>query len=586
MNSTINQELSSIFKEMSNLYKYMGPTERFRALSYQKAANVLASLPNEINEYVKNNTLEDLPGIGESIGKKIREFINTGVIQKHKELKKDIPRELLEIIEIKGFGPQTIKKIHTTLNITSKKQLVDALQCGTIETLKGFGKKKTATLLESLKLHEQTQKRLLLNDALAIGEILVKELKKIPEIQNIELAGSLRRRKETIGDIDILISANDRDRKKIIDEFIKSDMIKKIMVKGNTKASVILKQKEKQADIRIVNDAQWGAALLYFTGSKEHNIHLRSVAKEKNMKLSEYGLFDQASNIKIAGETEASIYKALGLQNIPPEMRENNGEIELACEQKIPILITLKDIKGDLQMHSSWSDGMQSIEKLAEFVKQHYNYEYIAITDHSQSSRIANGITEKQILNQIIEIKAINKKLDEEFIKTGIEVDILANGNLDISDEIMAQLDWVTASIHSGFKRDNTDRILKACENPYVSCIGHPTGRLIGERNPYNLNFKSVIEMAASTQTALEINAQPQRMDLKDDHVFLAREKGVKLVISTDSHSEQQLGFMTLGVDLARRAWCKSSDILNTMKWKEIEKWLKAKQYKLKSEMA
>lgn len=571
---------------MSNLYKYIGTPERFRALSYKKASNVLDDLPNDVTEYIQNNTLEDLPGIGESIADKIREYINSGTITKYEQLKKEIPHELLEMMEIKGFGPQSIKKIHTVLNITSKNELMKALQSGTIATIKGFGKKRTEAMLENLNLYQQTEKRMLLRDALAIGESILKKLQKIPEIKNIELAGSLRRRMETIGDIDILISANNRDRKKIIHDFTNSDMVKKILAKGNTKASITLKQNDKQVDVRIINDLEWGSALLYFTGSKEHNIHLRTVAKEKHMKLSEYGLFNQISNVRIAGETEASIYQALGLQSIPPEMREDKGEIKLASEQKIPTLISLKDIKGDLQMHSNWSDGTQTIEEIARFIKNHFNYKYIAITDHSQSSRIANGLTEQQILKQIIEIKAINEKLDEAFIKTGIEVDILANGNLDISDEIMAQLDWVTASIHSGFKRDNTDRIIKACQNPYVSCIGHPTGRLIGERNPYKLDIKSIIETAVSTHTALEINAQPQRMDLKDDYVFLAREKAVKLVISTDSHSIQQLDFMTLGVDLARRAWCKPSDILNTMTWEEIEKWLKTKKRHLMHEMA
>ena len=578
MKSERNNKLATIFKEMSSIYKYMGADERFRAISYAKASKVIEALQEDVSVCIKNNTLEDLPGIGESISEKIKEFIKTGEIKKYEILKKNTPHELIDMMEIRGFGPQSLKRIYNELNISTKKELINAIKDGRIQNLKGFGKAKTDGMLRGLKLHKIIEERMLLWDAMLVGKIIVDWLIQVPEIIQIEIAGSLRRKKETIGDIDILISCENKHRKKIINHFTNQSITKQIIAKGTTKASIIITEYEKQIDLRIIDKDDWGSALLYFTGSKEHNIHLRTIAKEMGYKLSEYGVYKTDGEIKIASKTEEEIYSKLGFQMIPPEMREDKGEIELAKENKIPKLISLEDIKGDLQMHSLWSDGVSSIEDITKFIKRNYNYEYIAITDHSKSSRIANGLDEKKILNQIKEIELINEKLGENFVKTGIEVDILPNGKIDISDEVLSQLSWVTASIHSGFKNDNTDRIIRACENPYILCIGHPTGRLIGEREAYKVEMKQIIEIAKQTNTALEINAQPKRMDLNDEYCMNAIENGVKLVISTDSHTLQNFEYMTLGVSIARRAWCKSSNILNTMKWLEIEKWIKKKR--------
>ena len=578
MKSERNNKLATIFKEMSSIYKYMGAEERFRAISYGKASKVIDNLQDDVSIYIKKSTLEELPGIGESISEKIKEFIKTGEIKKYELLKKNTPHELIDMMEIRGFGPQSLKRIYNELNISTKKELINAIKDGRIQNLKGFGKAKTDGMLRGLKLHKIIEERMLLWDAMLVGKIIVDWLIQVPEIIQIEIAGSLRRKKETIGDIDILISCENKHRKKIINHFTNQSITKQIIAKGTTKASIIITEYEKQIDLRIIDKDDWGSALLYFTGSKEHNIHLRTIAKEMGYKLSEYGVYKTDGEIKIASKTEEEIYSKLGFQMIPPEMREDKGEIELAKENKIPKLISLEDIKGDLQMHSLWSDGISSIEDITKFIKRNYNYEYIAITDHSKSSRIANGLDEKKILNQIKEIELINEKLGENFVKTGIEVDILPNGKIDISDEVLSQLSWVTASIHSGFKNDNTDRIIRACENPYILCIGHPTGRLIGEREAYKVEMKQIIEIAKQTNTALEINAQPKRMDLNDEYCMNAIENGVKLVISTDSHTLQNFEYMTLGVSIARRAWCKSSNILNTMKWLEIEKWIKKKR--------
>jgi DNA polymerase (family 10) len=573
-----NQKIASIFKEMAAIYKYMGAEERFRSISYNKASRVIESLKEDISEYIKSKTLDDIPGIGKSISEKIIEFVKTGSIKKYEILKKNTPHELIEMMEIRGFGPQSLKKINNELNINTKEQLINALNEGKINKLKGFGKKKTEGMLRGLKIHKTIEKRLLLWNALKIGNQIIDELKQIPEVIQIELAGSLRRKKETIGDIDILISSIEKNRNKIINNFTRLKSVKQILVKGVTKASVILKKTEIQVDLRILKDEEWGSALQYFTGSKEHNIHLRSIAKEKGYKISEYDILDINTQKKTSCKTEEDVYKTISYNIMPPEIREDKGELEQNINKNIPKLISEKDIKGDFHIHSKWSDGLFSIEEIAKYIKKEYQYKYIVITDHSKSSRIANGMDEKKIMKQLKEIETINKNLGENFIKSGIEVDILTNGDLDISDEVLEQLDWVTASIHSRFNEDNTERLIKACENKSVNCIGHPTGRLIGQREPYQLDIIKLIDIAKKTNTALEINAQPQRMDLKDDLAMYACEQGVKLVIGSDTHSLQDFEYINLGVYIARRAWCKSSDIINTMLWLEIENWKKINQ--------
>jgi DNA polymerase (family 10) len=573
-----NNEIAFIFEKMASIYKYLGADERFRAIAYTRASKVINNLENDISIYFKNGTLEDFPGIGKSIAEKIKEFITTGSIKKYELLKKNTPHELIEMLSISGFGPESLKRIHNELKISTKKELIEALTEGRVEKIKGFGKKKIEGMLRGLKLHKILEERMLLWEANILGKKIIDWLLKKTEILQIELAGSLRRKKETIGDIDILIACNRQNRNKIINHFTDPIIAEQIITKGTTKASIIMKEYHKQIDLRIVDQDEWGAAIIYFTGSKDHNIHLRNIAQKNGLKLSEYGMFNITKNKRIASESEDEIYSKLGLQMIPPEMREDKGELELAAKNRIPNLIKLEDIKGDLQIHSTWSDGASSIEDIVKFIKSNYTYEYIAITDHSKSSRIANGLDEKKILKQIEKIKLINEKLGEDFVKTGIEVDILPNGKSDISDEVLAQLQWVTASIHSGFNKDNTERVIKACRNPFVFCIGHPTGRLIGSREAYKVDMKRIIESAIETNTALEINAQPQRMDLKDEHTKIAQEKGVKLVISSDSHTMQDFDFMGMGVSIARRAWCTSANIINTMKWSEIEEWIKVKR--------
>lgn len=577
MNAELNSELSDIFIKMSEIYRYMGGEERFRAIAYNKAAKVIAALPQDVSVYLKNDTLKALPGIGEGISEKIEEYILTGKIEKYEQLKATTPTELIDMMEISGFGPQTLKSIHDELKISTKDELTKALQNGSISKLKGFGFKKVEGLKRGLKLHKTIEDRMLLWIGLEVGEKLKQWFAEFKEVKQVELAGSLRRKKETIGDFDILISCEERHRKKITNAFTVSKFVKQVIAKGLTKVSIILMDSGKQVDLRIVNEDEWGAALQYFTGSKEHNIHLRTIAKEKGYKISEYGIFNITTDKRIAGKSEDDIYRTLNFQPMPPEMREDKGEIELAAKKQIPELITLQDIKGDLHIHSNWSDGINTIEDIVKYIKQHFAYQYIVITDHSKSSRIANGMDERQILKQLKEIEQINEKLGEPFVKKGIEVDILPDGALDISDEILSQLDWVMAAIHSNFNKDNTSRIIKACENTYVNCIAHATGRLIGQRESYQVDMGEVISVAKNMHTAIEINAQPQRMDVNDELAMLAREKGVSLLINTDSHSLSNFDFMKLGVYTARRAWCTKHDVLNTKSWNELELFRKSK---------
>lgn len=576
-----NKELAAIFHDMATIYRYLGNEDRFRVLAYEKASRIIGGMQEDISDYAKSDTLKEIPGIGEGISEKIQEYLHTGKIKKYEELKKEVPHNIMEMMEITGFGPQSLKKIHSELNIDNKEDLIKALQDGSIAHIKGFGQKKVENMLRGLKLHKTIEDKMLLWNALEIGEDIVAQLKRLPEVKQAELAGSLRRKKETIGDIDILVSCAEKNRKKIVDFFTGEALARRVLAKGDTKASIIQKNSGRQVDLRIVNENDWGAALQYFTGSKEHNVHLRTIARDKGYKISEYGIFTIKNERRVAGKTEEEIYKTLGFQIMPPEMREDKGEIELSARGKIPKLVSVKDICGDLHMHTNWSDGARSIEELANYVLKNLPYEYMVITDHSKSTRIAGGMDDKQVLKQIKEIDRVNKKLGRDFIKKGIEVDILADGKLDLSDEILSQLDWVTASVHNNFKGDNTDRIIKACNNPYVSCIGHPTGRLIGSREPYKVNMEKVLKEAKSTGTALEINSQPQRMDLNDEMAKAAREKGIKLVITTDSHDIGQFAFIELGVSIARRAWCTADDILNTRSWSEIEK-LQYKKRKIK----
>ena len=575
--TTINHELAAIFHKMSGCYRYLGADQRFRAIAYETASRTLNGLKDDVRIYASGiKSLDKLNGIGESIAEKIIEYIKSGEIETYEDLKKEVPEGLLELMDITGFGPATVKLLHQKCGVCNREDLVDAIETGALKGLRGFGAKKIENLKRGLKLYKEGHERLLLSDALRLGVQLLNQVRQIEGISKAELAGSLRRKKETIGDIDIIAAAKRKDTKKLISKLLKTLVSGTVLAKGETKISFL--QNHTQVDIRLVEERAYGAALLYFTGSKEHNVKLRTWAKGKGWKLNEYGVFDAKTDKWLAGSTEEEIYEWFDMQFIPPELREEKGEIELSRQYKLPRLVEIKDLKADMQMHSKWSDGSEKIETIAQYlVKEFPHYEYMVITDHSPSERVAHGLQPAEFKKQFVEIDKINQKLGKAFVKKGVEVDILSNGKLDLPDDLLAGFDWVVASIHSGFNQDNTARLLQACDHPSVHCIGHPSGRLIGKREAYAVDWKILFEKLVETGTAIEINAQPERLDLKDDLVREAIAKGVQLTISTDAHMLSQFEFMELGVAVARRGWCTKHDILNAGSWKNIEVFKKRK---------
>jgi DNA polymerase (family 10) len=575
-----NSELAEIFHRMASCYRYQGKEERFRALAYEGASRTMNNLKEDVSVFAKDvKSLDQLSGIGESIAEKIIEFLETGKIKTYEKLKKEIPEELLDLMDINGFGPATVKTLHEKLKINNRDDLVAAIENGKLAKLKGFGAKKIENMKRGLKLFKESHARMLLSEGLGTGNEILNEVLKISGIKKAALAGSLRRKKETIGDIDIIATAERKNWKKVVAKFISIPQCGSILASGETKASILLTKSNTQVDLRLVNDHEYGSALLYFTGSKEHNIQLRLLAKESGWKLNEYGLFDEKTNKRLAGKTEEEVYHYLNLQFIPPELREQRGEIAIAAKKKLPELLEIKDIKGDMQMHSTWSDGTEEIETIAKYIlKEFPDYEYIVMTDHSPSERIAGGLSPAEFRKQFVEIDRVNKKIGKDLVKKGVEVDIMADGSLDLPDDLLEKFDWVVASIHTGFTKDNTDRLLKACEHPMVHCIGHPSGRLIGKRESYPVNWEKLFKKAVATGTAIEINAQPDRLDMKDELVKTAIEEGVTITISTDSHSLKQFDNMSLGVAVARRGWCSKENILNTNSWKKIEQFKKDKK--------
>lgn len=583
-----NRELADLFHRMASCYRYLGPEQRFRAMAYDNASRTMGELKEDIAAYATDvKALDELHGIGESIGEKIMEYLKTGKVHTYEELKETVPEGILELMDISGFGPATVKVLQDRLGIHNREELISAIEAGRLKGLRGFGVRKVENLLRGLKLYKEAHSRMLLWEAQQAGNALVAEMLQLPGIHKAELAGSLRRRKETIGDIDIIACAAKSGWKGIIKKILALPEVGRVLSRGETRISFLLQKTNTQVDIRLVHDYEFGAALLYFTGSKEHNVKLRGWAKDRGWKLNEYGVFDVKTNRRLAGASEEEVYNLFGMQYIPPELREEKGEILQAQKKRLPRLITLKEVKGDLQMHSRWSDGAETIERIASYIDDAFpHYQYIVLTDHSRSQRIAHGLQPGDFLKQFSEIDRVNKKMGRKLVKKGVEVDILASGELDLPDDLLRQFEWVTASIHSQFTRDNTERLLKACEHPYVNCIGHPSGRIIGKREPYRVDWQRLFEKAAITGTALEINAQPERLDLKDDLVRGAIEQGVTLVISTDAHNLNHYDYMPLGVAVARRGWCAHKNVLNTSSWEVVERFRQRKAEKLRSALS
>lgn len=568
-----NREIAQIFYEMGEILEIKGDNP-FKIRAYYKAAQNMESLTEDIEKVVQEDRLNELPGIGVKLALKIKEYVTTGKLRAYEKLKKKVPSGLIKILSVPGVGPKTAKLLYEELKIDSIEKLKKAAREHKISQLPHLKEKTEENILKGIELIKRGMERMPLGVALPLANEIVGALKKLPEVKEINPAGSLRRKKETIGDIDILITST--RPAKVMDVFTNLPCVSQVIAHGETKSSILTKE-GIHVDVRVLNPRNYGAALQYFTGSKEHNIALRTLALKKGLKISEYGIFNKKSGKRLAGEKEEDIYKILGLSYIEPELRENQGEIEAAKANRLPKLIEESDIRGDLHIHSNWSDGSASIEKIVEAARKR-GWEYIAICDHSKSLKIAGGLSDKELKEQIREIQKLNKRLKGFRVLAGIEVDILKDGTLDYSDELLRQLDFVVAAIHSGFKQSReqiTKRIVKACENKWVDVIAHPTGRLLGERAPYEVDLDKVIKVAKQTGTFLEINAYPKRLDLNDIHSRKAKEGGVKISIGTDAHTLDQLDYMTIALTAARRGWLEKKDVLNTLPVDRLLKKLK-----------
>jgi DNA polymerase (family X) len=564
-----NREVADLLEKMADILEFKSENP-FKVRAYRKASRIIGDLTQDIQEIAEGGKLRDVPGIGEGMADKITEYLQTGKIAKFDEVTKGVPDELIALMDIPGMGPKTLAMLHEEKGIGSIAQLEKALEDGSLIGLFGIGEKKIENIKRGIQLLRQSKGRMNLGIAFPVAKRIVEALRQNVRSSKVEWAGSLRRMRENIGDIDIL--ATGPDRMKIIQAFTRLPEVKAILASGETKASIIV-EGGVQIDLRVVEEDSYGAALQYFTGSKGHNIHLRGIAKARGIKINEYGVFKGEK--RIGGKDEKDVYKALAMDWIDPELREDRGEIEASQEKRLPGLVQESQIKGDLHVHSKWSDGFSSIEEVARSAQKR-GYQYVAICDHSKSLRIAHGLDESKLMKQIEEIDQLNVKLKGFQVLKGSEVDILSDGKLDFPDRVLQQLDFVVAGVHSGFKQDKTrmtKRIIRALENPHVHALVHPSGRVLGRRDPYEVDLEEVMEAARQHGKALEINAYFERLDLDDLHCRKAKEMGIPLTIGTDAHTMDQLWMMTLGVAVARRGWLEASDVLNTMPLKKILEW-------------
>ena len=569
-----NREVADLFSKMADILEFKGENP-FKIRAYRKASRILGDLTQDIEEIAEEGNLQDIPGIGEGMSEKIAEYLKAGKVSKFEELRKGISDELIAIMNIPGMGPKTLSMLHKEKGISNFSQLERALENRSLIGLPGIGERKVENLRRGIQLLRQSEGRMNLGIAFPVAKRIVESLREKVRSSKIEWAGSLRRMRENIGDIDLL--ATGPDMEVILQAFTHLPEVKEILASGETKASVIV-EGGIQIDLRVVEEGSYGAALQYFTGSKGHNIHLRGIAKAKGFKINEYGIYKGEK--KIGGKEEKDIYQVLGMKWMEPELREDRGEIEASQENRLPRLAQESEIKGDLHVHSKWSDGTSSIEEVAR-AAQKRGYHYVAICDHSKSLKIAHGLDESRLMKQMDEIDRLNDRLKNLRILKGTEVDIQMDGKLDFPDRVLEKLDWVVAGIHSGFKQERqkmTHRILRALENPYVHILAHPSGRILGERDPYAVELEEVIETAQRYGKALEINAYFERLDLDDLHCRKAKESGVRLAIGTDAHHIDQMWMISLGIAVAKRGWLESPDLLNTLSLRSLLGWCRAKR--------
>jgi DNA polymerase (family X) len=568
-----NSEIVKILEEIADFLELKGENV-FKTRAYQKAARSIEFLSEDVAKLVQENRLSEIPGVGEAITAKLTELITTGHLKYYEKLRDEFPPGISTFLNIPGIGPRTALLLTRELRITTIEELEQAIADGRVVGLSGMGEKTARNIQHQIQAlrRKKSDKRVPIGNALPMAESIIESLNNIPGLANLTMAGSLRRFRDTIGDIDILGTCDNPEA--VLDAFITLPQVSEVLEKGPTKASVIISA-GIQVDLRLFKSDSFGAALQYSTGSKQHNVDLRKRAEKMGLSLSEYGITIMSTGQIETFTDEKSFYARQGLEYIPPEIREGIHEIELSEQRKLPRLLEIADIKGDLHVHSDWSDGMATLEEITAAARER-GYEYIGITDHSAGLGIARGLNAKRILEQKQAIKELNEKQPDIRILTGIEANILADGTLDVVDEILADLDIVLASIHSGLNQSLeklTQRIIKAIQNPHVDIIAHPTGRLIGEREAAEIDIDAIAKAAIQYGKALEINAMPARLDLKDIHIYKARTMGVKLLINTDSHQLNQLDYMRYGVGTARRGWCQAEDILNTLPWEKLRQY-------------
>jgi DNA polymerase (family 10) len=568
-----NQQIAKIFNEIAELLDLKGENV-FRVRAYRRAAQNIDGLSKDIATLSRED-LESIPGIGKDLAGKIEEYLSTGKMTQHEELKKQIPQGVLELLRIPGLGPKTAMMLYEEKKIKTIGELESLTRAGQLAGLPGIQKKTEENILKGIELLRGGTERRPLGRVLPLAEDIVNRVKGKAPVDRIIVAGSIRRRKETVNDIDILTTS--KKPEKVMEIFVNLPQVTRVLMHGPTKSSVIIDE-GLQVDLRVVEEDSYGAALQYFTGSKQHNIKLREMAVRAGLKINEYGVFQEPGDKRIGGKREEDVYQALKMPLIPAELREDTGEIEAALEGKLPDLVSIEDIKGDLHVHTKWSDGSHTLEAVVQGARKK-GYQYIAVTDHTKGLGVAHGLDETRLAEEIRAIDGVNKKLTGFKILKGTEVDIRSDGSLDLPDEALAGLDIVVASIHSGFRQSReqiTGRVLSAIRNPCVSVIAHPTGRLIGEREAYAIDMEAVLKEAARCGVVMEINAYPLRLDLSDLHLKMAKDYGVSLVISTDTHVLDQYDFMTYGVSVARRGWVEKKDVLNTLEVDSLLRRLKS----------
>lgn len=566
-----NIDIANIFDQIADFLE-IEDQNPFRIRAYRNAARTVRGLGSELKDMVSaGEDLTELPGIGKELAAKIHEMLETGTVNALVKLQQRIPKSVTEILKLPNLGPKRVRVLYHDLKIKDLQQLSEAARQGLIRSLEGFGEKIEKAILEAVEARAQKEKRFMIAEAAHYVDSLIDYLKKVPGVNNVVAAGSYRRARETVGDLDILVTA--RKSSPLMDRFVKYDEVAEVLAKGATRSSVILRC-GLQVDVRLVEQSSFGAALQYFTGSKDHNIAIRRMGQQRGLKINEYGVFRFEK--RVAGRTEQSVYRALDLPLIPPELRENRGEIEAAKDKRLPDLIELKDIKGDLHMHTHMTDGRNSLREMALAARK-YGLKYIAITEHSDRLKIAGGLDPPRLMQQIEEIERLNDALKGITILKGIEVEILEDGSLDLADTVLSRLDLVVGTVHSYFglsQEKQTERILRAMDYRYFSMLAHPTGRRLNEREPYQVDMARIIQKAADRGCFLELNANPRRLDLYDIYCQIAKEQGVLVSINSDAHSVTDINHMALGVAQARRGWLEKGDVLNTRSLTQVRKLL------------